>query len=48
MIDYKSEVAKIRRENAKSVIKKLIAGSVIILMVGIAAYALLFLAMAIM
>lgn len=42
------ELSKIRKQNAKSVLKKLVVGIYAILAVGVAAYALLFLVMIIM
>lgn len=42
------EVFEIRKQNAKSVLKKLVVGVYAILMIGIIAYSLLFLAMVIM
>lgn len=42
------EIFEIRKQNAKSVLKKLVIGICAILMVGVVAYSLLFLAMVIM
>ena len=42
------ELSEIRRQNAKSMLKKLAVGIYAILAVGVAAYALLFLIMAMM